>query len=286
MLVYRYTVLYNYIHREIQKGDKIMARAKKIKATEEVKHEEVEGQTVLPFVDAVPEQTEEVLTAKDFPHQPKGKGGRPLNPNKKIQMKLYMTADNKDECEYLARKYGLTSSKLVGLLIEKIHSMDLAQELTEFLGVEPVSEEEIHRLIKVQSDRSVHGRYIKHYDFNLLRKIQFSQGQFCPAEMLESFALFSFLNWTAKKTVSLNEFSNLISEKFREDEIKKIRNYIERFVQLFCEKNVKNRLEVMSNLWKIENFFCENIYDLKFNPKAKKIVVSEQNFLYKLLLGE
>jgi len=263
-----------------------MARAKKIKEVEEVRHEEVEGQTTLAFVDEEPAQTEEVLTAKDFPHHQKGKGGRPLNPNKKIQMKLYMTEDNKEYCDYLARKYGLTSSKLVGLLIEKIRDMDLDQKLTDFLGVEPVSEEEMNRLTKVQSDRSVHGRYIKDYEFNLLRKIQFSQGQFCPAEMLESFALFSFLNWTKKETVSLNEFSNLISEKFRKDEVKKIRNYIERFVQIFCERKVKDRLEVMFNLWKIENFFCENISDLKFNPKAKKIVISDQNFLYKLLLGE
>ena len=113
-----------------------MARAKKIKeVAEEIKSEEVEGQTTLAFVDEEPAQTEEikeVLTGQDFPHHQKGKGGRPLSTDKKIQMKLYMTLNNKLDCESLAHKYGLSASQLIGLLIEKIYNMDLDKKLTEF----------------------------------------------------------------------------------------------------------------------------------------------------------
>ena len=42
----------------------------------------------------------------------------------------------------------------------------------------------------------------------------------------------------------------------------------------------------MENLWKITDFYCENFTDLEINSKAKKMTVSDQNGLLKLLLGE
>ena len=51
------------------------------------------------------EEYEEVLGADAFPHRARGKAGRPLSTDKKIQMKLYSTEDNKENLEYMARQY-------------------------------------------------------------------------------------------------------------------------------------------------------------------------------------
>lgn len=270
-----------------------MARAKKNKEVDEVKHEEVEGQTTLPFIDEEPAQTEEVeevLTAKDFPHQPKGKGGRPLAPNKKIQMKLYMTLNNKLDCESLAHKYGLSASQLIGLLIEKIYNMDLDKKLTEFLGVEPVSAEKKKHLEEVQEARHEHGYSIKHTKLNLLRKHQFSQGKFSPAEILETFAYVN-LNLTTNmadkyfpSNAKLKEL--MLAKKFRLDEYIRVVNIINKVVLDYCELHAVHSADTILNLWKIENFYCENITALKINSKAKKMTVSADNNFYKLLLGE
>lgn len=48
------------------------------------------------------EEYEEVLGADAFFHRERGKAGRPLSTDKKIQMKLYSTEDNKENLEYMA----------------------------------------------------------------------------------------------------------------------------------------------------------------------------------------
>ena len=69
------------------------------------------------------EEYEEVLGAEDFPHRERGKAGRPLSTDKKIQMKLYSTEDNKENLEYMARQYGLSSSQFVELAVSRIYKM-------------------------------------------------------------------------------------------------------------------------------------------------------------------
>ena len=268
-----------------------MARARKIKeVAEEVKHEEVEGQTELNFGD-VPEQTEEVeevLTGQDFPHHPKGKGGRPLNQNKKIQMKLYMTLNNKLDCERLAHQYGLSASQLIGLLIEKINDMDLDQELTEFLGVEPVSAEKKKHLEEVQEARHKQGYKIKNTNLNLLRKHQFSQGKFSPAEILETFSYVN-LNLTTNKGDKYSPTSTklkelMLAKNFRIDEYIRVVRIINKVVDDYCKFHAVHSAETIPNLWKIEDFYCENITAVKINSKAKQMTVSADINFYNLLL--
>lgn len=195
-----------------------MARAKKIKeVAEEVKHEEVEGQTTLAFVEEEPAQTEEVeevLTGKDFPHQQKGKGGRPLSPYKKIQMKLYVTNSLKIDMEWKGELFGKTSSQFIECVMSKILDMR-DEELAKFLGLELVSEEERKKIRQHQESRSSLARMLKITKLNLLRKHQFSQGKFSPAEILEAFAYvnLNLVDEIEKQKCINSKFSNLMEEK-------------------------------------------------------------------------
>ena len=268
-----------------------MARAKKIKeVAEEIKHEEVEGQTTLPFIDEEPAQTEEVeevLTGKDFPHQQKGKGGRPLSTDKKIQMKLYSTVNGKTRLELLANEYGLTSSQFVELVVEKLKALD-EKKLNALLGIEKVSEEVQNRLIEKNSSRYATGKNMRGYELNLLRKIQTSKGKFCPAEMAETFAYINHTEFNDElPLVRCADFKNKLSAVgFRLDEIEKICKFINRIIEKYSNDHKIFIHNVMENLWKITDFYCENFTDLEINSKAKKMTVSDQNGLLKLLLGE
>ena len=131
------------------------------------------------------EEYEEVLGADAFPHRERGKAGRPLSTDKKIQMKLYSTEDNKENLEYMARQYGLSSSQFVELAVSRIYEMALDKR-SEFLQREMVSQEEFDRRTDKLTNRQCHARWIRDLELNLLRKIQFSQGKFSPAEMVET----------------------------------------------------------------------------------------------------
>lgn len=263
-----------------------MARAKKIKeVAEEIKHEEVEGQTTLPFIDEEPAQTEveEVLTGKDFPHQQKGKGGRPLSTDKKIQMKLYSTADNKQNLEMMATQFGLTSSQFIEHVIVKLNSLK-QKELKEFLNLDVVSMEKQDQLIDRWAQRQSLAKDMFSAEINLTRKIQFSKGQFCPAEMLESYAYFH--HEKEEEDFSFYDFKKLLEKhNFRVGEIYKIENFIKRIIKELAFQNQKTEFNVEKDLWKIENF-SENLTTMYFNPRAKKMTVSADNNFYKLLLGE
>lgn len=268
-----------------------MARAKKIKTTEEVKHEEVEGQTTLAFVDEEPAQTEEVeevLTGKDFPHQQKGKGGRPVSPYKKIQMKLYVTNSLKIDMELKGERFGKTASQFIECVMSKFSDMS-DKELGEFLGLELVSEEKRKKVRQRQESRSSLALRIKDTKLNLLRKHQFSQGKFSPAEILEAFAYvnLNLVDETEKEKIFNSKFSNLMEEKkFRLEEVRRVDKMILNLIEDLAISNKKYNFEITPHLWQIENFYCENITDLKINSKAKKMTVSDQNGLLKLLLGE
>ncbi len=267
-----------------------MARAKKNKEVDEVKHEEVEGQTTLPFIEEEPAQTEveEVLTAKDFPHHAKGKGGRPLNPNKKIQMKLYVTKSLKIDMELKGEVFGKTSSQFIESVMSKILDMS-NEELGEFLGLELVSDEERRKIRQHQESRSDLAQNIKNTKLNLLRKQQFSQGKFSPAEILETFAYvnLNLVDETEKEKILHSKFSKLMEEKnFRLEEVLRVDKMIFNLIKQLAISNKKYMLETTPHLWQIENFYCENITALKINSKAKKMTVSADNNLYKLLISD
>ena len=271
-----------------------MARAKKIKTTEEVKHEEVEGQTTLPFVEEEPAQTEEVeevLTAKDFPHQQKGKGGRPLSPYKKIQMKLYVTNSLKIDIEFQGELFGKTASQFIECVMSKISDMT-DKELGEFLGLELVSEEKRKKIRQHQESRSSLALNMKDKKLNLLRKQQFSQGKFSPAEILETFAyvnlnLVDDADEIEKQKCLNSKFSKLMEEKkFRFEEVRRVDKMIFNLIEQLAISNKKYNFEITPHLWQIENFYCENITALKINSKAKKMTVSADNNFYKLLISD
>lgn len=261
-----------------------MARAKKIKEVEEVRHEEVEGQTELNFGD-VPE-VEEVLTGKDFPHQQKGKGGRPLSTDKKIQMKLYSTVEKKEFLERISSDYGMTSSQFIEHVLNKLHLEMTIDERNEFLGLETVSFEESQKLRKRAISRSTNAETIHHLEFNPLRKIQFSQGQFAPAEMAELFAYVNHNQFKDELRPSNEDFIKILQRAFRLDEAQKMANYIKKFIDGLAHEKAQHSFAVRENLWKIENFYCEYLSGIKINSKAKKMTVSDQNNLFKLLLAE
>jgi hypothetical protein len=269
-----------------------MTRAKKIKeVAEEVKHEEVEGQTSLPFVEEVPEQTEEVeevLTAKDFPHQQKGKGGRPLSTDKKIQMKLYVTKDLKIDMELKGEVFGKTSSQFIESVMSKILDMS-DKELAKFLELEIVSDEERRKIRQHQESRKQLAEKIKDKKLNLLRKQQFSLGKFSPAEILETFAYvnLNLTDQTDKYYPSNTKLKELmLAKNFRIEEYIRVTGIINKVVNDYCKFNAVHTSETIPNLWKIENFYGENITALKINSKAKKMTVSADNNFFKLLLGE
>lgn len=267
-----------------------MARAKKIKEVDEVKHEEVEGQTTLPFIEEEPAQTEveEVLTAKDFPHHQKGKGGRPLSTDKKIQMKLYVTKDLKIDMELKGEVFGKTSSQFFESVMSKILDMS-DKELSKFLELEPVSDEDRKKIRQHQESRSQLAQKIKDTKLNLLRKQQFSLGKFSTAEILETFAYVN-LNLTDQADKYFPTNSKLkelmLAKNFRLEEYIRVTGIINKVANDYCKFNAVHLAETIPNLWKIENFYCENITALKINSKAKKLTVSADNNFYKLLLGE
>lgn len=269
-----------------------MARAKKIKeVAEEIKHEEVEGQTTLPFVEEEPAQTEEVeevLTAKDFPHHAKGKGGRPLSTDKKIQMKIYVTNLLKIDMELKGELFGKTSSQFIECVMSKILDMR-DEELAKFLSLELVSDEERKKIRQHQASRSSLAQNMKDKKLNLLRKQQFSQGKFSPAEILETFAYVN-LNLTTEadkyypSNTKLKEL--MLAKNFRLEEYIRVVGIINKVVNDYCKAHAVHTAETIPTLWKMENFYCENITVLKINSKAKKMTVSADNNFYKLLLGE
>lgn len=262
-----------------------MARAKKIKEVAE----EVEGQTTFPFVEEEPAQTEEVeevLTAKDFPHHAKGKGGRPLNPNKKIQMKLYSTVEKKEFLEHISSDYGMTSSQFIEHVLNKLHLEMTIDERNKFLGLETVPFEQRQKLRERKNSRSTNAEFIHDREFNPLRKIQFSQGQFSPAEMVELFAYVNHNQFKDELRPFEEDFMKILQRAFRFDEAQKMANYIKNFIDGLAHEYARYSHSVRKDLWKIENFYCEYLSSIKINSKAKKMTVSDQNNLYKLLLGD
>lgn len=230
------------------------------------------------------EEYEEVLGAEDFPHRERGKAGRPLSTDKKIQMKLYSTEDNKENLEYMARQYGLSSSQFVELAVSRIYEMALDKR-SEFLQREMVSQEEFDRQTDKFVNRQCHARWIHDLELNLLRKIQFSQGKFSPAEMVETFAYINHHKYEDQLLVRSLEFKRLLKAKgFRDDEISKVTNFIFRIIEKFSNDKKLYLTETFRCLWMIENFFCESVSELKINRKAEDIQVSEHNMLAELLL--
>lgn len=230
------------------------------------------------------EEYEEVLGADAFPHRARGKAGRPLSTDKKIQMKLYSTADNKENLEYMARQLGLTSSQFVELAVCKLYGMGIDKR-SEFLEREIVSQEEFDRQTDKLVNRQCQARWIRDLELNLFRKIQFSQGKFSPAEMIETFAYINHKKFDDQLLVRSLEFKRLLKAKgFREDEISKITNFIFRIIEKFSNDKKLYLTETFRCLWMIENFFCESVSELKINRKAEDIQVSEHNMLAELLL--
>lgn len=227
---------------------------------------------------------EEILGADAFPHRARGKAGRPLSTDKKIQMKLYSTEDNKENLEYMARQYGLSSSQFVELAVSRIYEMALDKR-SEFLQREMVSQEEFDRKTDKFVNRQCHARWIRDLELNLLRKIQFSQGKFSPAEMIETFAYINHKKFDDQLLVRSLEFKRLLKAKgFRDDEVSKITNFIFRIIEKFSNDKMIYLTEAYRNLWKIENFYCESISDLKINRNTEDIQFSDKNMLVKLLL--
>ena len=230
------------------------------------------------------EEYEEVLGSEDFPHRERGKAGRPLSTDKKIQMKLYSTENNKENLEYMARQYGLSSSQFVELAVSRIYEMAIDKR-SEFLQREMVSQEEFDRRTDKLTNRQCHARWIRDLELNLLRKIQFSQGKFSPAEMIETFAYINHHQYEDQLLVRSLEFKRLLKAKgFRDDEISKLTNFIFRIIEKISNDKMIYLTEAYRSLWKIENFYCESISDLKINRKAEDMQVSEQNMLLKLVL--
>lgn len=230
------------------------------------------------------EEYEEILGADAFPHRERGKAGRPLSTDKKIQMKLYSTEDNKENLEYMARLYGLSSSQFVELAVSRIYEMAIDKR-REFLQREMVSQEEFDRRTDKLTNRQCHARWLHDLELNLLRKIQFSQGKISPAEMVETFAYINHHQYEDQLLVRSLEFKRLLKTKgFRDDEVSKITNFIFRIIEKLSNNRMLYLTEAYRCLWKIENFYCESISDLKINQKAEDMQVSEKNMLVKILL--
>lgn len=230
------------------------------------------------------EEYEEILGADAFPHRERGKAGRPLSTDKKIQMKLYSTEDNKENLEYMARQLGLTSSQFVELAVSRLYGMGIDKRC-EFLQREIVSQEEFERLSEKLVNRQCQARWIHDLPLNLIRKIHFSQGKYSPAEMVETFAYINHKRFDDQLLVRSFEFKGLLKVKgFRNDEIDKITNFIFRIIEKFANDKMLYLTEAYRCIWKIENFYCEIISELKINRKAEDIQISDQNNLLKLIL--
>lgn len=230
------------------------------------------------------EEYEEILGADAFPHRERGKAGRPLSTDKKIQMKLYSTENNKENLEYMASQLGLTSSQFVELAVKKLYCMGIDKR-SEFLQRDIVSQEEFERHSEKLVNRQCQARWIHDLPLNLLRMIHFSQGKYSPAEMVETFAYINHKRFDDQLLVRSSEFKGLLKEKgFRNDEIYKITNFIFRIIEKFSNDKKLYLTEAYRCIWKIENFYCENISDLKINYKVEDIQISDQNNLQKLIL--
>ena len=156
---------------------------------------------------------------------------------------------------------------------------------SEFLQREMVSQEEFDRKTDKFVNRQCHARWIRDLELNLLRKIQFSQGKFSPAEMIETFAYINHHQYEDQLLVRSLEFKRLLKAKgFRDDEVSKITNFIFRVIENFSNNRMLYLTEAYRTLWKIENFYCESISELKINRKAEDMKFSESNMLVKLLL--
>ncbi|PWM83458.1 MAG: hypothetical protein DBY31_01710 [Succinivibrio sp.] len=156
---------------------------------------------------------------------------------------------------------------------------------SEFLQREMVSQEEFDRQTDKFVNRQCHARWIHDLELNLLRKIQFSQGKFSPAEMIETFAYINHQKYEDQLQIRSLEFKRLLKAKgFREDEISKIANFIFRIIEKFSNNKMIYLTEAYRCLWKIEKFYCESISDLKINRKAEDMQFSEKNMLLKLVL--
>ena len=184
----------------------------------------------------------------------------------------------------MARQYGLSSSQFVELAVSRIYKMAIDKR-SEFLQREMVSQEEFDRQTDKFVNRQCHARWIRDLELNLLRKIQFSQGKFSPAEMIETFAYINHHKYEDLLLVRSLEFKRLLKEKgFRDDEVSKITNFIFRIIEKFSNDKMIYLTEAYRSLWKIEKFYCESISDLKINRKAEEMQVSESNMLLKYVL--
>lgn len=230
------------------------------------------------------DEYEEILGAEAIPRRPKGKAGRPLSTDKKIQMKLYSTEDTKENLEYMACQLGLSSSQFVELAVSRLYEMGIDKR-SEFLQREIVSQEEFDRNSDKLVNRQCHARWMHDLPLNLLRKIHFSQGKFSPAEMVEAFAYINHHKFEDRLIVKSSEFKVLLKSKgFRTDEINKITGFINRIIEKYSIEWKLYITETYKCLWKIENFYCEAISDLKINRKAEDIQISDHNNLLKLII--
>lgn len=184
----------------------------------------------------------------------------------------------------MARQLGLTSSQFVELAVCKLYGMGIDKR-SEFLQREIVSQEEFDRQTDKLINRQCQARWIRDLELNLFRKIQFSQGKFSPAKMIETFAYINHKKFDDQLLVRSLEFKRLLKAKgFRDDEISKITNFIFRIIEKFSNDKMIYLTEAYRSLWKIENFYCESISDLKINRKAEEMQVSESNMLLKYVL--
>ena len=144
---------------------------------------------------------------------------------------------------------------------------------------------EDHKFVATSLKLTGHARWLRDLELNLLRKIQFSQGKFSPAEMIETFAYINHHKYEDMLLVRSLEFKRLLKAKgFRDDEVSKLTNFIFRIIEKFSNDRNLYLTEAYKCLWQIENFYCESISDFKINRKAEDIQISDQNTLAKLLL--
>lgn len=123
---------------------------------------------------------------------------------------------------------------------------------------EIVSQEEFDRNSDKLVNRQCHARWMHDLPLNLLRKIQFSQGKFSPAEMVEAFAYINHHKFEDRLIVKSSEFKVLLKSKgFRTDEINKITGFINRIIEKYSIEWKLYITETYKGLWKIENFYSK-----------------------------
>jgi len=81
------------------------------------------------------------------PKPQKKKVGRPKATDKKDKLTLYSTAEIKRRLETIASEYGLTSSQLLEVMVNRLYSMD-EFNLNDFVGLKKVSAEEQQKIIE------------------------------------------------------------------------------------------------------------------------------------------